>query len=96
MNAACNHYRYVLANPHFGWPEDVVAEAEEARAAELAALRPDAPPIDAPPIDAPRAPDHAPQVPLAPIEDVTGPMSLAVAVAVSALLCVAGLAWWLA
>ena len=37
MNAACNHYRYVLANPHFGWPEDVVAEAEEARAAELAA-----------------------------------------------------------
>ena len=35
MNAACNHYRYVLANPHFGWPEDVVAEAEEARAAEL-------------------------------------------------------------
>lgn len=91
MNAACNHYRYVLANPHFGWPEDVVAEAEEARAAELAALRPDAPTIDAH-----YAPDHAPQVPLAPIDDLTGPMSLAVAVAVSALLCVAALVWWLA
>lgn len=95
MNAAENHYRYVLANPDFGWPAAMVAEAEKARADELAALRPDAPTIDAP-IDPPLPPDHAPQMPLAPIDNVTGPMCLAVAVAVAALLATAALVWWLA
>lgn len=95
MNAAANHYRYVLANPDFGWPAAMVAEAEKARADELAALRPDAPPIDVP-IDPPPPPDHAPQMPLAPIDSVTGPMCLAVTVAIAALLAIAALAWWLA
>ena len=91
MNAAANHYRYVLANPDFGWPAAMVADAEKARADELAALRPDALPIDPPP-----PPDHAPQMPLAPIDRVTGPMRLAVAVAVAALLASAAVVWWLA